>query len=196
MLAVAAIAAGNLAIVVRWQAARRRLASGPPPGVRDISNLHVVDDILWRGGAPNAEGYRMLAAAGVSTVVDLRAEDVAPPPQGIPIEVVRFPIRDGQPPSPSQEEQILAVIGSAEPPVFVHCAAGVGRTGSVVGAYLVSRDASTEEALDGMLGVGPPSLEQISYVAGLATGRRPGLLVTATSRILDAPRRTLSRIRG
>ena len=60
---------------------------------------------------------------------------------------MRFPIRDGQPPSDDQADQIVAALTSAEPPVFIHCAAGVGRTGSCVGAYLVrARGATVDEA--------------------------------------------------
>lgn len=191
------IAAGNLAIVRRWRRERNRLHSEPPAGVRGIENLHKVDERVWRGGAPSPEGYRTLAEAGVRTIVDLRAEEGTQPPADLGVDVVRFPVRDGQPPSPDQVDAIVETLRTAPAPLFVHCAAGVGRTGSAIAAYVVDRGGTTEDALRWLLGVGPPSLEQIAFVKGLAAGeRRPGRLVTAVSRILDAPRRTWSRLRA
>ncbi len=80
--------------------------------------------------------------------------------------------------------------------MFVHCGAGVGRTGAMVGAYLVNQgELSGSAALRRNLAVGPPSLEQIAFVAKMGDGspEKPGTLVTAVSRILDAPRRLWSR---
>jgi hypothetical protein len=50
--------------------------------------------------------------------------------------------------------------------------------------------ASPVDALRDNLQVGPPSLEQIAFVARLTEGpRRPPGVVVAVSRVLDAPRR-------
>ena len=80
--------------------------------------------------------------------------------------------------------------------VFVHCGAGVGRTGSMVASYLVATGkASPREALEKNLAVGPPSLEQVSYVARLdGDFDRPNPGLVAVSRFLDAPRRIWSRV--
>ena len=75
----------------------------------------------------------------------------------------------------------------------------LGRTGSVVAAYLrLERGATLDEAVHSMLSVGPPSLEQIAFVRALGTDRanRAPTGLTVLSRLLDAPRRTLSRVRG
>jgi protein-tyrosine phosphatase len=78
--------------------------------------------------------------------------------------------------------------------VFVHCGAGVGRSGSMAAAYLISTgQADGWAALRTNLGVGPPSLEQIWYVLELNKGEKdthqPPVLISAISRTLDAPRR-------
>jgi len=193
--AVAFLVVGNLAILGASFWARGTTASVPVEQVSGISNFTAVDDHMWRGGAPSADGYRNLAAAGVTTVVDLRAEDgleadgqmVA----DLGMRLVSIPIRDGQAPSAAKVEEFLAATRDPGGTVFVHCGAGVGRTGAMVGAYLVEAHVGGTTAVRRNLAVGPPSLEQLAFVVGLEEGDvdRPNPLLTAVSRVLDAPRR-------
>jgi hypothetical protein len=79
---------------------------------------------------------------------------------------------------------------------FLHCGAGVGRTGALAASYLVrTGQAGPAEALRRNLAVGPPSLEQIAFAATLdgESVQRPPAPVVAVSRVLDAPRRLWSR---
>jgi protein-tyrosine phosphatase len=91
-------------------------------------------------------------------------------------------------------ERFLEIVKEAGGPVFVHCGAGVGRTGSITAAYLVrTGQASSQEAALRTLAVGPPSIEQIYY---MLNGTRhasvqPPEAVQMVSRILDAPRRRI-----
>ncbi len=195
---VALLVVGNLAIagVSAW--ARHTTPVSAAPEIEGINNFRAVDARLWRGAAPGARGYRSLAAAGVRTVVDLRAEDDLHIDEellaGLGIDRLAIPMRDGQTPSPAEMDRFLATVMSSDSPVFVHCGAGVGRTGTLVAAYLVETGQSDEwTAMRRNLAVGPPSLEQLAFVAGLDDGDRPGPLLTAVSRVLDAPRRLWSR---
>lgn len=169
------------------------------PSVTGVKNLVGVDGSVLRGANPTRAGYRSLAAHGVGTVIDLRAEPEAGADdafiESLGLRVVHLPIRDGQVPSPTQIDVMLSVVATAEGLVFLHCGAGVGRTGAMAGAYLVrTGQASAPAALRRNLAVGPPSLEQISFVAGLDNDAdRPGAAVVALSRMLDAPRRLWSR---
>jgi len=159
------------------------------PGVR---NGVAVDDRVWRGAAPSAEGYQALADNGVTIVVDLRndsergeAVDVL---DELGIELVRLRIRDGQLPSTAEVARFIEVVERSEGVVFVHCGAGVGRTGAMVAAYSSAVGARGGAAsARGNLAVGPPSLEQIAFAA--SGGDAPGTAVTVVSRMLDAPRR-------
>ncbi len=175
--------------------------AGVPAQVVGVNNLTLVDEHLWRGGAPSLDGYESLRAAGVTTIVDLRAESTAavldPHIESLGLRVAHLPIRDGQTPSDAQVAQFVGEVESNDGLVFVHCGAGVGRTGSMVGAYLVrSGQASGLQAVTANLGVGPPSLEQIAYTAALDRGEAdsPSAPLVLLSRILDAPRRFLSNL--
>ncbi len=198
---VAFLVLGNLAIVAASFWARETTVAASPTAVAGVDNLRAVDDRMWRGAAPTTEGYRNLSQAGIRTVVDLRAEDgIEADTQTVRelgMQLVRIPLRDGQVPSAEEVATFLAATGASDGLVFVHCGAGVGRTGAMVGAYEVAGGGvSARTALRMNLAVGPPSLEQIAFVATMGDGppEKPGALVTAVSRALDAPRRAWSRL--
>ncbi|MGH9223829.1 MAG: fused DSP-PTPase phosphatase/NAD kinase-like protein [Acidimicrobiales bacterium] len=198
--AVAFLVVGNLAILGASALARGTTPTTRVDSVTGIDHLEKVDAKLWRGGAPSDEGYQALAAAGATTVIDLRAEDGlradGDTVTSLGMTYVMLPIRDGQTPSPEQVRAFLDAVEAAPGRVFVHCGAGVGRTGTMAGAYLVaSGGLNGRGAVRRNLAVGPPSLEQIAFVAGLAPGdlARPNVTLRAVSRVLDAPRRIWAR---
>jgi protein tyrosine phosphatase (PTP) superfamily phosphohydrolase (DUF442 family) len=179
----------------------QQLAGPPTPAtaadVRDVKHLAAVDAKVWRGAAPSSvAGYQSLAAAGVTTVVDLRSNpqldiDVATLAAS-GLTVVSLPISDGQTPTRQQIDEFLRLVENSRGTVFVHCGAGVGRTGSMAAAYLVATgQASGVQATLRNLSVGPPSLEQIAFSVRLQGDRaeHANFAVVAVSRVLDAPRR-------
>jgi protein-tyrosine phosphatase len=190
---------GNLAMVsiVHWTRSTNPAAA--TPAIEGVRNARIVDSDVWRGAAPSAVGYRSLAAAGVTTIVDLRAEESLHVNtellESLGLHRIAMPIRDGQLPSADQVREFIKIVADSPGRVFVHCGAGVGRTGSMAASYLVAtRQASPKEALKRNLAVGPPSLEQVSYVARLdGDFGRPNPGLVAVSRVLDAPRRLWSR---
>jgi protein tyrosine phosphatase (PTP) superfamily phosphohydrolase (DUF442 family) len=180
-----------------------RLAARPAaPSAAGVRNLREVDERVLCGSAPSSAGYCSLARLGVTTVVDLRAERPLVVPEALlqDLGMVResLPIRDGQTPTAAQVHRFTDVVASSRGRVYLHCGAGVGRSGSMAAAYLAGTDqASGWQALRRTLAVGPPSLEQTVYVAMVRRDRLngPPLAVRAASRLLDGPRRVRARLR-
>lgn len=191
----------NLAIALLHRRAQRAQPELPPR--LPIVNFAEVDDRLWRGAAPTEVGLEALAVEGVATVVDLRAEKGIETHDALRnrlgIDRVHLPLRDGQAPTRPQVESFLTVVERSPGRVFVHCGAGVGRTGTMAAAYLVATEQATwAEAVEWNLSIGPPSVEQLAFTAML-TGREvrgPSPAVMAYSRAVDGPRRSWARVRA
>lgn len=188
---------GNLAILVAHRRARRRSPPTRAAWGGDTKNTHETSTRLWRSGRPSPGTYSAAAAAGAVEVIDLRAEGGDGPDADLGLEYVRLPMRDGQAPDEKTLDRFLDEVAASPGTVLAHCSAGVGRTGSMVAAWQVIEDGmASTVALGYMLSVGPPSLEQIDFVRGLPMRRRPRIAALIVSRVLDAPRRTWSRLRA
>jgi protein tyrosine phosphatase (PTP) superfamily phosphohydrolase (DUF442 family) len=202
----AVLAIGNL-VILAASALARTTAPAPavdvPDDVAAIRNFEALDETLWRGGAPGPDDLRALAAAGVTTVVDLRAEHDLVIPTDLLDELgltrVAIPIRDGQTPTEDQVKRFLEAVDQSDGTVYLHCGAGVGRTGTMAAVYSVTRGGGGWDAMRANLAVGPPSLEQLAFAASLDAGERPerpNPALVAVSRTFDAPRRLWKVIEG
>lgn len=113
--------------------AERKLKGLIDAGVRHVVNLmeaHEVDH-KSRAFAPYEEKLAQLARE-----------------MGREIECIRIPIRDGSVPTRETMRSILDAIDghiAQGLPVFVHCWGGKGRTGTVVGCYLVRHGLAIEK---------------------------------------------------
>lgn len=90
-----------------------------------------------------------LTVAGETTTYEplLNAEALA---LNVRIRYCHFPINDFELPAPAQMNAILSEIDAAivaGGKVYLHCYGGIGRTGTVVGCYLVRHGKTGEQAL-------------------------------------------------
>ena len=192
---VAFLVVGNGLILASTAYLQWRAPGGAGADVA-IDNFQQIDHRAYRGAAPGEQGLRDLAALGITTIVDLRAEADLEVDEALLAELGmtrhHLPARDGQLPTRAQAAQFLDIVDHADGPVFLHCGAGVGRTGAMTAFYL-NATGQTEgtAAMRRILSVGPPSLEQLAFAVETDGGeyRRPSAAITALSRVLDGPRR-------
>jgi len=117
-----------------------------------------------------------LAEAGVTLVVDLTEEgELAPYAERLPpgVRHLRLPIRDFACAEPGQMRATLDAIDGEHDRgdvVLVHCRGGCGRTGTVVGCWLVRHGLTGEEALARLGGGCPETDEQRRMVVDWVEG--------------------------
>jgi protein tyrosine/serine phosphatase len=127
----------------------------------------VVPGTLLAGEYPSARdeatSRRKIAElldAGIRTFIDLTEERELPgyaeslaamaEARGVAVTYQRLPIVDMDVPSVSQMRSTLTAIEhgiAAAAPVYVHCWGGIGRTGTVIGCWLVEHGRTGESAL-------------------------------------------------
>lgn len=79
-------------------------------------------------------------------------------------ESLHLPVPGSYPPSQEQLDRGVAAIAEAlacGKRVAVHCGAGLGRTGTLLAAYLVSQGVDSEAAIEQIRGIRPGSVETL-----------------------------------
>ena len=165
---------------LRWWVIPNVLAGMAMPFVHPLRRMNL-------GGALSAyeDELPCLYEAGIRAVVSLL---------NLPSDVVVFesagfrflclPIPDGGAPSPSQAKQFVQFVNDQRRegrPNAVHCEAGLGRTGTLLAAYLISEGHSSEEAIRLVREAEPGAVEtkqQVQFLADYANALPPQPVTT------------------
>jgi protein tyrosine/serine phosphatase len=115
--------------------------AGRQPKDEHLPNFHRINENLYRGGQPTAEGIRRLAALGIKTIINFRdaRENVHRERQAAEENGLRFinlHLSNWFAAKDNEIQKIIEVIMNPEHhPVFIHCKRGADRTGTVVAVY-------------------------------------------------------------
>ena len=126
-------------------------ASGDAQASIPIPRFHQVDDRLYRGSQPDAEGFRHLRDLGIKTIINLREEKDAVRTgeekivESLGMNYVHLPVKDGnfftwfRRIPDDTVKQFLALVETGQGPFYVHCRRGTDRTGAMVAFYRMTR---------------------------------------------------------
>ena len=112
------------------------------PGIT-VKNFGVVDGRIYRGAQPDKDEYFQLKALGVTTVIDLRLDAKSSSrelAEAAGLTYVNIPIDGHGTPTDDQATAFLKAVDAASGPVYVHCAGGRHRTGSMVAVYRMTHN--------------------------------------------------------
>jgi len=118
-----------------------------------IENFYQVDQNVYRGAQPTADGFKYLAKIGVKTVIDLREADQRSQAEertvtAAGMKYVNVPMTGLAPPTEAEISRALGILEGGSGPVFVHCKRGADRTGVVIATYRIDHDGwDSERAL-------------------------------------------------
>lgn len=144
------------------------------PGIAGVDNFARVNASLYRGAQPTEEGLRQLKAMGVKTIIDFRSyhsthKQVVRAGMN-PVEIPLQADLGSVPPDDAAIRKFFEVVlDPAQQPVYIHCAFGKDRTGTMAALYRLEVDGWTpEEALQEMQSFGYHNiyLDLIHFVKG------------------------------
>ena len=175
--------AGRYNAPIRWPAVRvvtpvTRLTrpvtetAMPPPGFSWVDQPHLAalahpdtaDDLIW------------LRRNGIDVLISL-TEDPAPRTwvNDAGLMLVHVPVPDMEAPTVRQFEVILDTVRRATAAgmgTAIHCAAGKGRTGTVLAAYFVSKGLTAKAAIEKVRALRPGSVETAEQEQAVADFER------------------------
>jgi tyrosine-protein phosphatase SIW14 len=112
-----------------------------------IGNFGKINDNYFRGSQPKGADYQDLAAIGVKTVIDLQADGPSNESgyvKAAGMNFYRIGMTTTKAPTDAQVAQFLSIVNNpANQPVYVHCAGGRHRTGTMTALYRMTNDGWT-----------------------------------------------------
>ena len=115
----------------------------------DVPRLDTVAPNLLRGGEPTDKGFEKLKAMGVTMVVNLRFEDDEEEPlvRKLGMTPVWLPMPDTGSPTKEQVAKLHELLERPGEKIYVHCSAGIFRTGTMVASWRIKQGMTFDNAL-------------------------------------------------
>ena len=123
------------------------------PGLPRFNHYRAEEGLLGGRHPLTAEDVAALQAEGVKTIVDLREEqewssagqygrEAIAAAEWCGIERLNVPVRDAEPPSADSLDRVSSFLDQRQPNgrIYVHCRAGIERTGAVLAAWLSRKE--------------------------------------------------------
>ncbi len=143
-LAAFAVVLGFASISFAQSDSNRPASAVPSIRKADFSNIKIdnfgqMDERFYRGAQPLESDYQSLKDLGVTTVIDLRNDPTAYEKgdvEALGMKYVNIPMSGWKSPQQQDVDSFLALVNNPETGKFyVHCKAGIHRTGVVGAAY-------------------------------------------------------------
>jgi tyrosine-protein phosphatase SIW14 len=155
-----------------------------------IGNFGKVNDHYFRGSQPKGSDYRNLAALGVKTVIDLQRDgpsNEASDVSAAGMKFFRIGMTTTKAPTDAQIAQFFEIVTNpANQPVYVHCAGGRHRTGTMTALYRMTFDGWTPAQAYGEMKQyrfegfpDHPVLRNFVYAYNAAPPKQPAVLATS-----------------
>ena len=144
LLSIASLATPAFAQSIPVHAAA---SQGPALSHIRIDNFGEINNNYFRGSQPKGADYGNLAALGVKTVIDLQADGPSNEPgyvKAAGMQFFRIGMTTTTAPTDAQVAQFFKIVNDpANQPVYVHCAGGRHRTGTMTALYRMTYEGWT-----------------------------------------------------
>lgn len=108
-----------------------------------IGNFGQMDENFYRGAQPMPDDYKSLADLGIKTVIDLRSDPTnyaKTSAEAVGLKYVNIPMSGWKKPEDADLNAFLKLANDpATGPFFVHCKAGIHRTGVAGAVYRLEK---------------------------------------------------------
>jgi protein tyrosine phosphatase (PTP) superfamily phosphohydrolase (DUF442 family) len=148
--------ASGLAQTPQFTTSEIRSSLGEKLRIAGVPNAGKVTDQLYRGAQPHLQSLTQLKKMGITTIVDLRAEDTGMRDQEkreaerLGIHFVSIPVGGWSNPTNADIAKFLSLF-DGHSKVFVHCRLGKDRSGVFIATYRIAiQKWPTEQAINEM----------------------------------------------
>lgn len=116
-----------------------------------VLNFGRVSAVLYRGAQPDEQALKTLKRLGVRSIINLRMPGEAGNQEARWAEAdglvyTNVPLHGLGRPASAQVIAVLRLIDTLPGPVFIHCAHGCDRTGTIVACYRIQHDKWSSDA--------------------------------------------------